>query len=171
MKKIIAFSLVAVSLVATSSFGQGYFQFTSGKSQAYDGFTTPAAAQPDANVDVTFLWAAASTTPTIDTAISTQSLKLGTNGQVTVPPYTAATAWTAILSGQFTVAATNGVEVVATASSTGVLSYNGGFSFGVDGTTAGTTYTIYEVSWSSAFATPQLAAAANGAVGWSAPVS
>ena len=171
MKKIIAFSLVAVSLVATSSFGQGYFLLTSGKSQAYDGFTTPGVAALGATVDVSFMWAAASTTPLIDTAISAQSLKLGTNGQTGLN-YTAATAWGDVLNGQFTVATNSGTGnmVVATTSTTGIISYNGGFSFGVTGTAPGTTYTIYEIAWSSAYADPFAAAAANAAVGWSAPI-
>jgi len=171
MKKIIAFSLVAASLVATSSFGQGYFQLTSGKSQAYDGFTTPGVAALGATVDVSFMWAAAATTPTIDTLISAQSIKLGTNGQTGLN-YTAATAWGAILNNQFTLATNSGTGnmVAALTSATGVINYNGGSGFGVTGTTAGTTYTIYEIAWSSAYADPFAAAAANAAVGWSAPI-
>jgi hypothetical protein len=173
MKKIIAISLVAVSFAATSAFGQGYFQFTSGKSQAYDGFTTPGVSVLGPTVNVAFLWAAAATTPAVD-AFATRSLPTGNN--TTTTAYTAAQAWTAILTGPFTLAHNSADSSLVTAltSATGVVSYNGGGGFGVLGTTDSIAYTIYEISWSSAYATPALAAAANGglgsAVGWSAPV-
>ena len=158
-------------MAGTSAFGQGFFQFTSGKSQAYDGFTTTAVSALGATINVSFLWAAASTTPNIDTLISNQSLKNGTNNQPGLN-YTAATAWSTILNGQFTFATNYATAalVVAPTSSTGVINYNGGLGFGVSNTVAGTAYTIYEVAWSSAYATPWLASAANAAVGWSAPI-
>ena len=163
-----------MTFAAASAFGQGYFSFTSGKSQVRDGFTTPGVSALGSTINVSFLWAAASTTPTIDTLISAQSLALGTNNQSGLG-YTAATAWTAILNGGFTFAtnAGSGNLVVALTSTTGVISYNpgagAGAAFSVLGTAVNTQYTIYEVAWSSAYATPWLAAAANAAVGWSSP--
>jgi len=168
MKKIIALSLVAVSLAATSSFGQGYFQFTSGKSQAYDGFTTAGVSALSTSVNVSFLWAAASTTPHI-ASLLTSTPKTGSS--TTQEAYSVATAWSTILDGQFTVAVNSGTSatVVAPTSGTGVINYNSGLSFGVTGTTAGTTYTIYEISWPTTYATPAAAQTAGAAVGWSAP--
>ena len=81
--------------------------------------------------------------------------------------------WAAILDGSFTVAVNNGTRatVVQLTAANGSITYGGGsgVSFGVAGTTAGTTYTVYEIGWSSAYATPALAQAAGSAVGWSAP--
>ena len=169
MKKIIALSLVAVSLAATSSFGQGYFALTSGKSQAYDGFTTPGVSALSANVNVSFLWAAASTTPHIASYL-TSTPKTGNS--TTTESYSVATAWSTILDGQFTLAVNSGTSqvVVTPTSATGVIGYNGGFSFGVTGTSSGSTYTIYEISWPTTYATPAAAQTAGAAVGWSAPI-
>jgi len=165
MKKIIALSLVAGSLVATSALGQGYLIDQSGRSAVYDGFTTPGAAALDTKVDVALFWAAAGTTPTVD-GLSTSTPTSSNAGVSTA-------AWTDILNGQFTEAfdstALNGLVVTATTTK-GIVSYNGGFSFGIQGTAVGSTYTLYEVSWNAAYNTAQAAAAANSAVGWSAPV-
>jgi len=170
MKKIIALTVIAASLAGSSAFAQGYFNFTSGKSQVYDG--SGAAAVLASTIDVALLWAPAATTPAVD-ALATSSLKLGNNttSQNTVG-YSATQAWTAIMSGQFTPAvnaATSG-SVVALTSATGAIAYNGSASFGITGTSAGTTYTLYEVSYLASFGTLAAAAAANSAVGWSAPI-
>ena len=169
MKKIIALSLVAVSLAATSSFGQGYFLFTSGKSQAYDGFTGGTAVL-GTTVNTSFLWAPASTTPGVASLLSTTP-KTGVSG-VTQESYTVAQAWTAILGGTFTLAVNSatGNPVVAPTSSTGVIGYNTSGSFGVTGTTVGTTYTVFEISWPATYATPAAAQTAGAAVGWSTPL-
>ena len=169
MKKIIALSLVAVSLAATSSFGQGYFALTSGKSQAYDGFTTAGVSALAATVNVTFLWAPASTVPHVASLLATTPK---TGSSTTQEPYSVATAWSTILDGQFTLAnnVASGTNLTVTTASTGAVVYNGGFSFGVTGTTSGTTYTIYEVSWPATYATPAAAQSASAAVGWSNPI-
>jgi hypothetical protein len=165
MKKIIALSLVTGSLVATSAFGQGYLQDESSKSAVYDGFTTPGAAALDTKVDVALFWAAAGTTPTVDGI----SASTPTSSSTALP----SAAWADILNGQFTEAfdstALNGLVVTASTSK-GIIEYNGGSSFGIQGTAAGSTYTLYEVSWNAAYATAQAASAAGSAVGWSAPI-
>ncbi len=168
MKKIIALSLVAVSLAATSSFGQGYFLFTSSKSQAYDGFTTAGVSALAATVNVSFMWAAASTTPHV-ASLLTSTPKTGNS--TTQESYSVATAWSTILDGQFTLAVNSGTgnPVVALTSSTGVINYNTGASFGVTSTSVSSTYTIYEISWPSTYATPAAAQTAGAAVGWSTP--
>lgn len=139
MKKIITIALVTASLAGTSAFGQGYFQFTSGKSQVYDG--TGASAVLNSTIDVAFLWAAASTTPTVD-GYATQSLKTGNNTTLaSTVGYTAAQAWTDILNGQFTLAQNSADNSLVTAltSTTGSINYNSSTGFGVVGTSASTT--------------------------------
>ena len=172
MKKIIALSLVAAALAGSSAFGQGYFLFTSGKSQAFDIFTTPGTAVLNSTVNVGFVWGpAASTTPIQTTSGLAQTPKT-TGGFIADAP-SAAADWNAILNTPGWTVAQNAVGntlVSALTSTTGAISYNGGVSFGVTGTSAGTTYTVYEIAWSSAFATPQLAAAASAVnIGWSTP--
>ena len=168
MKKIIALSLVAVSLAATSSFGQGYFLFTSGKSQVYDGFTTAGVSALAATVNTSFLWGNAATTPTVD-ALLTTTPKTGSS--TTQESYTVATAWSDILNGQFTLAvnSSSSATVVQTTAANGGIQYNSGLGFGVTGTSPGATYTVYMISWPSAYATPAAAQTAGSAVGWSTP--
>jgi len=170
MKKLIALSMVAVSLAASSAFGQGYFLFTSSKSQAYDG--TGATAVLGSTINVALLWGAASTTPAVD-ALATQSLKLGNNTTTAASAgYTAAQAWAAITGdGAFQVAINQatGNAVTALTSTTGAIAYNANGSFGITGTSPGSTYTLYEVSFSSAYSTLAAAAAAGAALGWSGP--
>jgi hypothetical protein len=170
MKKIIALSMLAVSFAATTAFSQGYMVFSSGKSQVFDGFTTAATAAPSANVDVALFWAASGTTPTVDSFLT--ATPAGGNS-TTTESYTVAQAWNAILNGQFTLAQSTAIggSVIATSSATGVVKFNGGVSFDITGTTAGTSYAMYLVSWNAAFANPTLAAAGGSAVGWSAPFS
>ena len=169
MKKIITLSLVAVSLAATSSFAQGYFQFTSSKSQAYDGFTTAGVSTLAATVNTSFLWAPASTVPHIASLLASTPK---TGNSTTQEAYSVATAWSTILDGQFNVATNSGTGAVVTytTSSTGVINYNSGNSFGVANTSSSTTYTIYEISWPSTYATPAAAQTAGAAVGWSTPL-
>jgi hypothetical protein len=167
MKKIIAISLVAVSLASTSAFGQGFFQFVTGKSQAYDGFTTPNVSSPSANVTVTFLWAASGTTASLP---MTSTPITGTNG--IAESYTVQSAWTAILGSGFTAAvnAANSLPAVQTTLGNGFVSYNSGASFGVSGTTSptgGTQYALFLVGWGGGYTSLAAAAAANAPVGWS----
>lgn len=167
MKKIIAISLAAVTLAGTSAFGQGYFQFQTGKSQAYDGFTTPGASAAGATVTVAFLWAASGSTvslPLTSTPITGNSL--------TVESYTDAQAWTAILGSGFTPAvnANGSTAAVQLTAANGSVSYNGGTSFGVQGTAtsaSATPYALYLVGWGGGYSTLAAAAAAHAPVGWS----
>jgi hypothetical protein len=175
MKKIIALNLLGGWLAATAAFGQGYFNFQTSKSQAYDGFTTPGVSTLSTNVDVSFLWSPVNTTPDVATATGLASTPAnGTSYSYGLGHYYYSThsAWNAILDGQFTLATNNstGALVSQTTRANGSLTYNSGVNFPVTGTTGNTTYTIYMISWDAQYATPQLAAAANGgygsAVGW-----
>jgi hypothetical protein len=169
MKKIIAISMLAGTLAGLSAFGQGYFAFTSGKSQAWDGFSTAGSSHVGATVDVAFLWATNAPTPSVN-ALLTSTPTAGNN--TTAESYTVAQAWSDILTDpnfHLAVDATTanaGNVAVATTSGTGVVSYNGGFAFGVTGTVAGGNYSVFEISWNSAFATPSLASTGSSAVGW-----
>jgi len=161
--------MLAASFVATSAFSQGYMIFSSTKSQVFDGFTTAGTSQRDTAVDVALFWAAANTTPAVDSLLTSTPT---TGNSTTAESYTVAQAWNKILNGQFTLgqSVATGGSLITASTSTGIVSYNNGFSFDVTGTTSGTTYTVYLVSWNAAFATPTLAAAGGSAVGWSAPV-
>jgi len=172
MKKIIALSLFTLSLAAASASGQGYFLFNSAKSQVYDGFTTAGVSTLAATVNTTFLWAPANTVPTVANFLASTPANGNSN---TLELYTVASVWSAILDGQFTLAVNNNTSTLVTqvTSANGAIVYNNSTAFPVTGTTPGITYTLYEISWDAQYATPALAAAANGglgsAVGWSAP--
>jgi hypothetical protein len=116
---------------------------------------------------VAFLWAA-SGTPAVDSILAS----VINTATVSSSTWQASTAWTDILTDPtFTLArdvnAGNAVAVAQTLTS-GAFQYNSGSVFGINGTTAGTPVQVFEIGWSSAYATPALAAAANSAVGWSA---
>jgi len=165
MKKIVSIGLVAVSLAATSAFGQGYFIYATGKSQAYDGFTTAGVSTLDTKVNTAFLWAAASTATPMPIASTPTT---GTNGMS--ESYIAATAWTDILTGGFTLAQNAGsgnANVTAFTAANGGIAYNGSQSFGVTGTSPDTVYSVFIIGWDGQYATAAAAAAANAAVGWS----
>lgn len=166
MKKLVLISTVIASLAGFSAFGQGYFQFTTGKSQAWDGFSTGVA--HTAAVNVAFLWAAQGSVPTVE-GILNGVPTTATTGNST---WSAAAAWTAILNDPlFQLAVNSGTGnslAVALTTTAGAVSYNSGGAFaGPTATAAGSIYTLYMIGWSSAYATPSLASAAGAAVGWS----
>jgi len=168
MKKIITLGLVVASFAATSSFGQGYFLFTSGKSQAWNGFTTAGVSATSSLVDTSFLWAPANTTSPMAALLASTPT---TGNSTTTEPYTVSQAWTAILSGGFNLATNgnNGSVVVQGTAANGGIAYNSSGTFPIAGTANnGTTaYTVFMIGWNSAYATPALAAANGSAVGWS----
>ncbi len=141
-----------------------------GKSQAYDGFTTPGVSALSTNVDMTFLWAPANTTPDIVGYTGLASTPAnGVNGYGR--SHFSFWDWTKILDGQFTLATNSSTGFLATQRTlaNGAITYNGGANFPVTGTTGNTTYTIYMISWDAQYATPEIAAANNSALGWSTP--
>jgi len=166
MKKIIALGLVASALAATSAFGQGYLVIQSSKSAVTDAFTTPGTGKYDSLVNVALLISSsASATPLVEGLA---------NGTATtgLASYNIATAWTDITTDpNFSLAvdqtATPGASVIMLSSTKGVVQYNSGFAFGLTGTTTTGSYSLFEVSWSSAYSTLAAAAAAGSAVGWS----
>jgi hypothetical protein len=168
MKKIIAITTLVASLAATSGFAQGYFLFTTGKSQVFDGFTTPGASTTAATVDVTFLWAPATTTVSLPLT-STPT----TGNSLTTESYTAASAWSAILGSGFTAAVNQNTSLAAVqlSAANGGVAYNTSGTFPVTGTVGNgsTAYSVFMVAWnaSSGATTLAQAAADNASVGWS----
>jgi len=168
MKKIIALTILAATFAATSAFSQGYLSLTVSKSGTWDDFTTPGTPTTDTSIDVAMFWAAASTTPTVD-SIETSTPK---NGTLT----STAAAWADLAGVGNNNNFTLGVNANTSANIQAQVAANGGNGFGVvgvTGTSAGTSYTVFFVGWNNVGGTVNTlaaAAAANVAVGWSAPV-
>jgi hypothetical protein len=172
MKKLILIIALTTFLAGLSALGQGYFQFVTGKSQVWDGFSGGVATL-STRVNTAFLWAANGATPSV--AAFASSVPSSTT--VATSFFMASAAWTAILTDpNFTLAinSANGQIAVQQTTANGAINYNGGAAFGVQGTSVGTTYSVFFIGWNYAYATPQLAAAAastDGYVGWSSPFS
>ena len=165
MKKI----TLIVSLIATcagiSTFGQGYFQFATGKSQVWDCFTGPAPTR-SATIDVAFLWGAQGAIPQVE------SFANGVPTNSMTSSWSQAAAWTAILNDPNFQLAVNSGSGNTLASvlciSSGAISYNSGGAFaGPLATTPGGVYSLFMIGWDAHYATPALAAANFAAVGWS----
>jgi hypothetical protein len=175
-KTLLVGSLMAA--MAVSSFGQGFFNFSGGKSSAWDGFTS-GTAQRDTSVDVAFLWA-----PTSVTTSALEQLANGTpsSGTTATSTYTQSAAWAAITtdlgagwSYGYDNSTANSFASVATLS-TGAFQFVGQPSgpannFGVSGGSGGTplsssgvTYNIIVVGWNGANG---LGVQSSGAIGWS----
>jgi hypothetical protein len=180
MKKIIALSIVVVSMAAPSVFGQGWMLLSTLKSQVYDGFTTAGTSALTGNPDVALLWAANNTAnpfPVGNTLTTGSSTTLST---ATGVGYTDAGAWSdiypsgTILSG-WTLALdagegdgqTAGTPVMLQTTSKGAVTWNGGSAFGVSGTSASQNIALILLSWNSAYSSPSAAEAAGSAIGWS----
>lgn len=168
MKKLILIASLMISLAGLSAFGQGYFAFSTGKSQVWDNFSS-GSPQLATTVNVAFLWAANGDTPTV----SILGASTPANMTVATATFSTSAAWSDILTDpNFALALNNtsGAVAVATSLSNGAVDYNGGSVFGVSGTSVGTTYTLFLIGWNGAYATPALASAAaatDGCVGWS----
>jgi len=170
MKKTLSISLLIGFFTAATSFGQGYFAFATGKSAAYDGFTTPGSSTVASGVQVAMLWASASTVSSVVALTGLSNSPTSGNSTTAVNGgVTAAQIWSSLLSGSWTAAVDNGnsASVVSATSATGVVTYNSGGSFGVTGTSVGTTYSVMLIGWGGGWATAALAAANGAAVGWS----
>jgi hypothetical protein len=164
MKKFIVIASLTTSLTGLSAFGQGYFQFTTGKSQVWDCFSS-GSPQLATTVNVAFLWGANGAVPAVGSLMASTPAS-------GFPTYTTSAAWTAILTDpNFTLAVNNANSQVAVAQSAagGSITYNGGTAFGVSGTSPSVAYSLFMVGWDANYATPALASVANAAVGWSAP--
>jgi len=170
MKKLIV--TLALAVIGASAFAQGEFAFNGpGARGVWVGSPNTMTFSPIAGVDVAFLFGSTSQTPLVDAIAGSTA----TNGSTA---YSAALAWTDILTDPNFMLATNdngGSPVLAVGSESGATGAYGytppggsqGGAFAVDGTaSAGSTYHIFVIGWSSAYATPQAAALAGAAVGW-----
>jgi hypothetical protein len=168
MKKIIALTILAATFAATSAFSQGYLSLTVSKSGTWDDFTTPGTPATDTQIDVAMFWAAAATTPTVD-SIATFTPKTGSLASTSA-------AWADLAGAGNANNFTLGVNANTSANIQAQVSASGGNGFGVvgvTGTSPGTSYTVFFVGWNNVGGTINTlaaAAAANVAVGWSAPV-
>jgi len=162
MKKNLLIAAMA-TLVAASSYGQGFIQWQGYFHGVGNNYTTPGTITYNAGLDVELLFAAASTVPLVD-GIATSS----TASTV----YTISQAWADINNGQFSgVAGTNSTTALIGDAATGGFTYNASAAYNA-GLTGGTTYTMYEIAWNTGgglYLTAAAAAAAGEFVGWSAP--
>ena len=166
MKKIIVIISLFSTLSGISTFGQGYFQFVAGKSQVWDGFSLVTTAQRASTVNVAFLWGPNGNVPLVDAILP----GVPTNATVLNSTWSTAAAWNDILNDpNFTLAVDNNTSATAITRtfSSGAIYYNSGNVFTVSGTTPSTTYSLFMIGWDGNYSTPQLAAAADAAVGWS----
>lgn len=157
--------MVLAPLLTLSSYGQGYFLFVAGKSQAWDGFSTNGVSTLTSKVKVSFLWAPANTVSSMPTNSSPTT---GYNGGGGVN-YNSTMAWNALLNTSGWQIATNvntNSMVVANTANNGSINYSGGVAFPVQGTLANTQYSLMMFGWDGSYATPQAAAAAGAAIGW-----
>ncbi len=166
MKKKLILAATLVAMTGLSAFGQGYFLFVATKNSVWDNFTTGTTTSGGGHTIAGFLWGPAATVG-----------MLGATGNPvsnTVPLSPAK--WDDILTDpQFHLAtnSTSGLLVTAPVNASGLqiggIGYLTGQTFTVAGTAGGQIYTVYAVSWNSLYATPEEAAAAGSAVGWSNP--
>jgi len=165
MKKLVLISTLIATFAGLSAFGQGYFLFTTGKSQVWNGLGATATPNSTA-IDVAFLWSAGATAPDVSAILSSVPTSATTGNTV----WSASAAWSDILNDpNYTLALNNTSGLVASVAATanGAINYNSGTAVGIANTSVGTLYHVYEIAWNGAYATPALASAANAAVGWS----
>ena len=166
MKKFIVVISLITSLAALSAFGQGYGFFGSFPHSVWDGFTTPNLSVASTHVNLAFLWGPNGDVPMVESILN----GVPTNSTTLNSTWSVAAAWTDILNDpNFTFGVDNNTSAMAVAQSapTGGFSYDVGAAFPITGTTIGTAYTVFVIGWDASYSTPQLAAAAGAAVGWS----
>ena len=171
IKKLIRLSAVFALVIELSAFGQGYFQFSTAKSQVYDGFST-GTAHVGTTVNVAFLWAPAGTTPMVASVPGLGTNYVAAATTTATSAYTTSAAWNAILHDpNFTLAVNSGTGnslVIVRSTTSGAIAYNSGNAFpGPLSTTPATAYTLFVIGWDAAYATPNAAAEAGASVGWS----
>ena len=167
MKTIVGVASVIASFISLTAFGQGYAYFSGVKGTVWDGFTMPTIAQRTSNVNVSFLWGQQGSMPVVESILGGGVPTNTTFLNATYSPYLA---WSDILSDpDFTLAmnANSGLAVVTRTTTAGAFAYNSGAGFQLVGTSPGNSYTLFVIGWDANYATPNLAAAAGAAVGWS----
>lgn len=158
MKKTLA--IVAITAISFASFGQGYFNVTLPTRGVWDGFTIPGADKLAATMDVAlYIGNSVSATPAAESILN----GVATNSTASF----ASSPWQTILTDPNFTLATNvntSTAIILAVQANGSASLAG--STPVAGSVVGNN-AIYLVAWSSAYADPTAAAAANAAVGWS----
>lgn len=158
-------------MLSVAAFAQGEFAFAgAGARSVWNVFNSSGTAYTSNNISCAFLFGTG--TPLVDSIYS----KTTTNGSTTMSSAQVQAAWTAILTDSSFMLASNYANstlAVATSSSTGVYAYtppggSAGGAFAVSGSASGgATYNVFVIGWDSQYASPQAAAAAGSAVGWS----
>ena len=165
MKKTILTALAVMALGA-STYAQGLFLFSGNTKTAWDNYSVANIGKLAADINVSFLFAPSSSTALITSVLSSTPTNAATLGTT----YSASAAWSAILTDPNFHLATNSsgnTLVQSTTTAGGAWTYNSSGSFAVNNTAGNTQYSIYIIGWSSAYANPFLAAAANAPLGWS----
>jgi hypothetical protein len=160
MKKLMLTTILCGMFLA-SSYGQGYLLFNNNGSTAlFDNFTSPGSpAKSPGSVSVAMLWSADTTATPVT----------GTNASGSLTPVS----WAGILSDpnfQLAFSPFDGSILIAqTRVPAPVTGTFAGGTVAIQGTAPGQAIKLYVLGWSSAFAMPSVAAAANAPVGWSNP--
>lgn len=156
-KQLIIAALTVVTALSASA--QGYVVFASTKNAGV--YTAPTGATGNALYTVGFLWgSSAAPAPMIGAAGNPK------NSAVTPD-------WNLLLTDanyQFARNASGNSLVSVLVNNSGLAqggwSYNGSVSFGLAGSTPGSTIKAFAVAWETQYATPQEAAAAGSDLGW-----
>jgi hypothetical protein len=160
MKRLILTTILGGTLLA-SSFGQGLLYFNnSGTTAIFDNFTSPSnSVMSPGSVSVAMLWSADTTATPVT----------GTNASRSLTPVS----WAVVLSDpifQLALSPFDGsIWIAQTRVPEPVTGTFAGGQVPIQGTDMGQAIKLYVLGWSSAFATPSAAAAANAPVGWSNP--
>lgn len=162
---------MALALVATTTFGQGYLKVSSSaNSQVLDGFTSAGTSVTSSKVSVALYWANGSSVASPFAALLATTPASGNS--TTSEGYTVSQAWAALsaASGTWTLAvdgtANVGNNVIMTTTTRGAASYFAGGAFGIQGTSPSQNVTLIEVSWNSSGA---LGSATS--IGWSSTLN
>ena len=172
MKKLLIISLLVVSTGV--SYGQGSVDFEGEVRGVWDNFSSSQSIV-SADMNVSFMFGTG--TPLISGLFG-----FGFGAGNSVPTnainntyFDTAAAWYDILNDPNFLLATNnslpGSPVVAPVNIHGGWDYNNATEFPLAGSVTNQTYMVYVIGWAGNYATPQLAAAADAAVGWSAAFS
>jgi len=164
MKKLPFLIILGIlsTLSCLSAFGDGYFLFSGPGKGVWDGWSTGVPHLAATN-NVAFLWGPTSSVPLVDSIMTATP----TNGN----EVDLAAAWNDILTDpnfQLALNSNSNALAMVRCSAIGSWGYNGAAEFPVMGTAPGD-YEVFVIGWPSLYATPQDAAAAGAAVGWSAP--
>jgi hypothetical protein len=169
MKKL-ALIITLFAAIGTNVFAQGYTLFDTAKQNVYDEFTDPGVGVvAPGDVTATFLWTSMGTSDPLGVGVATTGVSSTAGGWSTV---------SAMLSSGWSIGENYNsgftpteADVADNASgiAKGALSYNGGTTFQLANTLAGSTYEFVVIGWDNlgGDSTLEQAMADNVALGWS----